>query len=267
MLKVESITAAYDDAVVLDKVSMTAFERKITAVVGSSGSGKSTLLKVIMGFIKPRSGRVLIDGEDICSASEAEIARVRAKMGLVFQESALFDSLTVEENIGFFPIYHQKRRWREVRPKVDALLADLGLGDICRKYPGELSGGMRRRVALARTLIYHPKILLYDEPTTGLDPENIATVGEVIEEMNEKFEVTSVVVTHDLESVLRVADWVYLLDRGCAEEVGPPLQLLTSDHPHVVRFTASWRKHIEDFRKLPRSAQAGAVDAEDDQVR
>lgn len=264
MLKVESITAAYDDAVVLDSVSMTAHERKITAVVGASGSGKSTLLKVIMGFIKPRSGRVLIDGEDICSAGESEVARMRAKMGLVFQESALFDSLTVEENIAFFPIYHQKRRWREVRPKVTALLAELGLGDIGGKYPSELSGGMRRRVALARTLIYRPRVLLYDEPTTGLDPTNIATVDEIITEMNERFEVTSVVVTHDLESVLHVADWVYLLDTGRAVEVGDPRRLLTSDQPQVARFTASWRRHIEDFRRLSHASAPETAAEEDD---
>ncbi|OPX22873.1 MAG: hypothetical protein B1H03_03275 [Planctomycetales bacterium 4484_113] len=264
MLKVEAITASYNDVPVLDRVSMTAHERRITAVIGSSGSGKSTLLRVIMGFIKPSSGRVLIEGEDICSASEAEVARIRAKMGLVFQESALFDSLTVEENVAFFPIYHQKRRWRQVRPEVNALLAELGLGDIGGKYPGELSGGMRRRVALARTLIYHPRVLLYDEPTTGLDPTNIATVDDIIKEMNERFEVTSVVVTHDLESVLHVADWVYLLDEGHSVEVGPPKHLLTSDHPRVVRFTASWRKHIDAFRKLPHTPISGVAGSKDD---
>ena len=263
MLKIESITAAYDDALVLDQVTMTANERRITALVGSSGSGKSTLLKIIMGFIKPRSGRVLVDGEDICGASEGEATRIRAKMGLVFQESALFDSLTVEENIGFFPIYHQKKRWREVRPMVNALLSELGLGDVGRKYPNELSGGMRRRVALARTLIYRPRVLLYDEPTTSLDPANIATVDDIIKEMNERFEVTSVVVTHDLESVLHVADWVYLLDKGHCVEVGPPLQLLTSDHPRVVGFTSSWRSHIEEFRKLPHVSVSGAASAKD----
>ncbi len=250
MLELRDVKAGYDNNLVLKGVTLEVPERSITAVIGTSGSGKSTLLRVIMGFLKPSSGEVLIDGEDIGSSSEYDVVRIREKMGLVFQELALFDSLTVDENVAFYPIYRQGRRWKDVKPEVDDLLAELGLQGLGKKRPSELSGGMRRRVAIARSLIYHPKILLYDEPTAGLDPSTKSLVDELVKEMNEKFEITSVVVTHDLESVLGVADQVYLLSEGTAVFVGSPSNLLTSEDPRVEEFTLSWRTHLRNFSMI-----------------
>jgi len=250
MLILEDIRAGYGSTEILHGVSLRAEERVTTAIIGSSGSGKSTLLKVIMGFLRPWSGRLIIDSEDVAHVPEHEFARHRLKMGLVFQESALFDSLTVAENVGFYPYYREKQPWRKVLPLVREMLEMLDLPGIENKYPSELSGGMRRRVALGRTLIYRPKILLYDEPTTGLDPTMIAHVDEIIREMNEKFKVTSILVSHDLESVLDVAERVYLVHDGVALDVGEPHRLLTSEDPQVRGFTKSWREHVEMYRKL-----------------
>lgn len=250
MLELVDIYAGYGSVEVLHGVNLVAEERVTTAIIGSSGSGKSTLLKVVMGFLRPTSGRLIIDGTDIAGSSEREFARHRLKMGLVFQESALFDSLTVAENIGFYHFYREKQPWRKVLLKVHEMLEMLGLEGIENKYPAELSGGMRRRVALGRTLIYRPKILLYDEPTTGLDPTMIANVDEIIREMNEKFHVTSILVSHDLESVLDVSERVFLLHEGRAMDVGEPHNLLTSDDLIVRQFTKSWREHVEMYRRL-----------------
>lgn len=250
MLKLVDIRAGYGNTEVLHGVNLIAEERVTTAIIGTSGGGKSTLLKVIMGFLRANSGQLIIDGADVAKCSEHEFAEHRLKMGLVFQESALFDSLTVAENIGFFPFYRAKQPWRKVLPRVREMLDMLGLEGIENKYPSELSGGMRRRVALGRTLIYRPKILLYDEPTTGLDPTMINHVDEIIREMNEKFQVTSILVSHDLESVLDVAERVFLMHEGVALDVGEPHNLLTSTDPVVGQFTKSWREHVEMYRRL-----------------
>ncbi len=250
MLRLEDIRAGYGDTEILHGVSLVAEERVTTAIVGASGSGKSTLLKVIMGFLRPWAGKLFIAGEDVTHMRDREFERHRTKMGLVFQDSALFDSLTVAENVGFFPYYHEKKPWRVVVKMVKEMLELLDLPGVENKYPSELSGGMRRRVALGRTLIYRPKILLYDEPTTGLDPTMIGHVDDIIREMNEKFQVTSILVSHDLESVLDVAERVFLVHEGVALDVGEPSNLLTSEDPEVRRFTKSWREHVEMYRRL-----------------
>jgi len=257
MLMLEGIRAGYGDTEVLHGIDLVAQERVTTAIIGSSGGGKSTLLKVIMGFLRPTAGKLIIDGKDVANISEHEFARHRQKMGLVFQESALFDSLTVAENVGFFPYYREKKPWGKVLPMVREMLEMLDLPGIENKYPSELSGGMRRRVALGRTLIYKPKILLYDEPTTGLDPTMIGHVDEIIREMNEKFQVTSILVSHDLESVLDVAEHVFLVHDGIAQDVGEPWHLLTSKDPQVATFTKSWRDHVEMYRRLMHSKDSG----------
>ena len=249
MLELVNVTAGYAGAKVLSEVNLRAQKNKITTIVGASGSGKSTILRIFMGFVKPISGQVIVDGEDITKLSESAVAKVREKMGLVFQQSALFDSLTVEENVGFYLLYGQRRKWREVAPLVRDILNELGLSGYEKKFPSELSGGMIRRVALARALIYRPKILLYDEPTTGLDPTMVSVVNDMILEMSDRFNVTSVVVTHDLDTVLRISDDTYLLSEGTAIHVGSPISLLSSDNEEIKKFTASWSEHIKKFAK------------------
>jgi len=249
MIRFEDIWVKFRGQAVLRGVNLHAEEGRITAIVGTSGSGKSTALRLMMGLLHPDEGRIYLDGEDVTALSESEWLTVRRKMGMVFQNSALFDSLTVCQNVGFVPHFVERVPWRKVRQQAMQMLAEVGLADHAHKMPEELSGGMRRRVALARSLIYRPKILLYDEPTTGLDPQMIQVVNELIMEMNEKYGVTSVVVTHDLECVHEVADHVVLLENGEAVTVGAAHQLLVSDNPSVVAFTSNWRRSIEEYAR------------------
>ncbi len=259
MLELRKVSAGYNGQVVLKDINLNVPEQSITAIIGTSGSGKSTLLRVIMGFLKPYSGEVLVDNEDIANSSPASVAKLREKMGLVFQELALFDSLTVEENVAFYPHYRQKRKWREVVPLVKGILKELGLEGLEKKYPSELSGGMKRRVAIARSLIYRPKILLYDEPTAGLDPTTTALVNDLVVEMRTKFKVSSLIVTHDLESVLNIADNVYLLSNGTASFIGAPISLLVSNDERVVKFTASWRKYFREIQGIVEREESGTI--------
>lgn len=244
MIQFENVWAKYDTEDVLRGVSFTAQSGQITALVGPSGSGKSTALRVIIGFLKPERGRVVIDGEDVTNLAEKEWDVVRRKMGMVFQNSALFDSLTICQNVGFYPHYVEGLPWRRVRNEALKLLEELGLSGVADKLPDELSGGMQRRVALARSLIYHPKILLYDEPTTGLDPQMTEVVNELIKEMNDRYEVTSIVVSHDLPSINAIADHVVLIDEGESVTVGHPREFMSTDDPRVLKFTGSWREQI-----------------------
>jgi ABC-type transporter Mla maintaining outer membrane lipid asymmetry ATPase subunit MlaF len=188
-----------------------------------------------------------VDEEDVTAIKEKRWARVRRKMGMVFQHSALFDSLTVAENVGFYPYYVDREPWKKVRGRAVELLAELGLADAANKMPEELSGGMQRRVALARALIYHPKILLYDEPTAGLDPQNSELVSHMISEANEKFGVTSVVVSHDLQCIHEISDHVVLIVAGETIEVGPPRQLFLHSDPRVASFTSVWRQQVREY--------------------
>ena len=249
MIRFEDVHAGFGQLLVLKGIDFQAQAGRITALVGPSGSGKSTVLKLLMGFHSPISGNIIVDGEDVSNASERQWKKIRLKMGMVFQSSALFDSLTVAQNVGFYPHYVERKPWAKIKAEVMDLLEDVGLSGNHEKYPDELSGGMRRRVALARSLIYRPKILLYDEPTTGLDPNMIGVVNELIEEMNEKYGVTSIVVSHDLDCIHAVADHVVLICDGESRVVGKPQDLLSSDDELVVRFTSSWRSHVLEYAR------------------
>jgi phospholipid/cholesterol/gamma-HCH transport system ATP-binding protein len=250
MVELRNVQSSFEGRQILKGVSFVAQPRQITALVGASGSGKSTVLKLIMGFFQPDRGEILIEGENIVGLPERKLLQVRRKMGMVFQHSALFDSMTVAENVGFYPFYVERQPWRKVQPSVKELLGELGMADDAKKLPGELSGGMQRRVALARALIYHPQILLYDEPTTGLDPHMTSIVDELIMETNEKFGITSIVVSHDLPSVHRIADHVILLSNGESLDVGPPEELVSSSDPKVMEFTKEWRSQVEQLSQL-----------------
>ncbi len=244
MIVFDDVWASYGTELVLRGVSFTADSLQITALVGPSGSGKSTCLRLIMGFLKAQRGRILIDGQDVEQLNEREWVVVRSKMGMVFQNSALFDSMTVCQNVGFYPHYVEHQPWRKVRREVMALLHELEMEEAADKLPGQLSGGMQRRVALARSLIYKPKVLLYDEPTTGLDPQMTDVVNELIREMSERYGVTSIVVSHDLPSIHAVADHVVLIDQGESLTIGKPAELLRSEEPRLKKFAAGWREQV-----------------------
>lgn len=183
-------------------------------VLGGSGSGKSVLLKEITGLLKPESGEVIIEGENIVPMEESELVGVRKKMGMLFQGAALFDSLTVEENIAYPLRENTDFPEDEIRDIVAKNLELVGLPDIQDKMPADLSGGMKKRVGLARAMAMNPKILLYDEPTTGLDPPNISRINQLIRDMQAQFGITGVIITHDVRSAFEISDRVAFLYHG-----------------------------------------------------
>ena len=201
----ENVSLAFDDKVILDGISFDLLPGRMKIVLGASGAGKSTILRLILGLLKPDSGRIWVQGTRVDEMSEQELMAVRADLGMVFQEGALFDSLTVRENVGY-RLYEQTRQpVEEVDQRVSEVLGFVGLADFGDRMPSELSGGQRRRVAIARAMTARPKILLYDEPTTGLDPITALTIDDEIIKLRDLEAVTSIVVTHQLRDAFHIA--------------------------------------------------------------
>ncbi len=228
------------DVPVLAGVSLTVETGETLSIVGPSGTGKSVLLKTSIGLIVPDSGDVLIDGESVYSAGGQKLYEIRRKVGYVFQYAALFDSMTVFENVSMGLREGEADRLGkdEVVARVSRALDEVNLDPaiVLNKLPAELSGGMKKRVGLARAIVGEPQILLYDEPVTGLDPVNTATVDHLITEIAERRGVTSLVVTHDIEGALAISDRVALLDHGKLRFIGTPDEFRTSDEPLVKAF-------------------------------
>lgn len=235
-LRVAGVSYAVADRLILKGVDLEVRQGEILAVMGMSGSGKTTLLKCIAGLIKPSHGSITVDGEDIVPMTETQLDRVRLRIGLVFQYAALFDSLTVQANVGFGPLQHRTKTPAAVAELVTSLLADVGMPGTERMLPAELSGGMRKRVGLARALANEPGLLLYDEPTSGLDPVIARTIDDLIVETRDRRGVTSVVVSHDIPSIFRIADRVAMIDQGLIIEAGTPAELRHSSDSRVRAF-------------------------------
>jgi phospholipid/cholesterol/gamma-HCH transport system ATP-binding protein len=225
---------------VLKGIDLTVPKGTTTVILGGSGSGKSVLMKHMIGLLKPDSGEVRIDGEDIARASGRELDRVRRKFGMVFQNSALFDSMTVGENVAFPLREHLRLPEDEIARRVAEKLALVGLPGVEPRLPNELSGGMRKRVGLARAVILDPEIVLYDEPTTGLDPITTDNVDDMILDAKRALGVTSVVISHDIGSAFKIADQLAFLYEGVIVACGPPGQVRTSEHPRVREFLRTW---------------------------
>jgi phospholipid/cholesterol/gamma-HCH transport system ATP-binding protein len=240
MISVRDLWKAFGSNQVLSGVNLEVEEGSTCVVLGGSGSGKTVLMKHMIGLLKPDRGQVIIDGEDIVPLDEQELQRVRRKFGMVFQGSALFDSMTVQENVAFALREHSPLSEEEIRAKVREKLAIVGLRDVEDRYPADLSGGMRKRVGLARAIVLDPKIVLYDEPTTGLDPITTDYVDEMIVTAKTELGVTSVVISHDIASSFKVADQVAFLYQGKIVAHGPPAELRNSQHPELKHFLAMW---------------------------
>jgi phospholipid/cholesterol/gamma-HCH transport system ATP-binding protein len=210
-------------------------------ILGGSGSGKSVLMKHMIGLLRPDEGTVTVDGQDITRLDERELQRARGRFGMVFQTAALFDSMTVYENVSF-PLREHNRKMpeSEIRRRVCEKLEMLGLTGHEEKFPAELSGGMRKRVGLARAVVMEPSIVLYDEPTTGLDPITTDDVDNMILEAREALNVTSVVISHDIASSFKVATKIAVLYDGRIVAEGPPQTLREHPHPHVQKFVGTW---------------------------
>jgi phospholipid/cholesterol/gamma-HCH transport system ATP-binding protein len=201
----DKVSLAFDDKVILREVSFTLLTGHTKIFLGASGAGKSTILKLILGLLKPDGGVIWVNGERVDTMTEAEMMKVRTDLGMVFQEGALFDSLTVAENVGYKLYEESQMPLPEVRSRVEEVLGFVGLSEHIDKMPSELSGGQRRRVAIARAMSFKPRILLYDEPTTGLDPITADTIDDEIIKLRDLENVSSIVVTHQLRDAFRIA--------------------------------------------------------------
>ncbi|HEX2061942.1 MAG TPA: ABC transporter ATP-binding protein [Thermoanaerobaculia bacterium] len=235
-LQLEHLYKAFDGKQVLRDMSIDVERGESLVIVGGSGTGKSVTLKHIIGLLRPDRGRVLVDGQDITAMKEVELNQVRRRFGMSFQEGALFDSMSVFENIAFPLRRHTKMTEKEIRARVEECLEDVHLHGVEKKRPSELSGGMRRRVGFARAISLKPEILLFDEPTTGLDPVISDVIAELIEEMDVKLGVTTVTITHDMKVAFKIADRVAMLHQGQIIEEGTPEEFQASTNPIVRQF-------------------------------
>lgn len=236
MIKIKGLCKSFGNKEVLSSLDLTVEKGETMAVIGRSGCGKSVLLKHIMGIIHPDSGSIMIEGEEITMLHPKELNRIRLKMGMLFQGAALFDSLTVWENVGFAMLEHSKTDIAAVRKRVTESLKLVGLSGIEDIYPSALSGGMKKRVGLARALCVNPEIILYDEPTTGLDPIMADGINNLIVDLRHKLSVTAIVVTHDMNSVYKVASKVAMLYEGKIIEVSTPEEIQRTRNPIVRQF-------------------------------
>jgi phospholipid/cholesterol/gamma-HCH transport system ATP-binding protein len=235
MISLSEIKLNIDGDQILEGVSFSLKKGEIAALLGPSGAGKSSILKIILGLWKPDSGSVVIDGVDISKLTEKEILPLRSKTGVVFQGDALFDSLNVEENVGYFLNEHTNLEKQEVSKRVKEVLSFVNLNGTENLYPEELSGGMKKRVAIARALAFNPDIILYDEPTTGLDPINSQSILNLIKRTKDRC-ATSIVITHDVNDAVSIGDYLILVNEGKIVESGTVKQILYSEKPFVHDF-------------------------------
>jgi phospholipid/cholesterol/gamma-HCH transport system ATP-binding protein len=241
MIDVQDLYKSFNGFQVLKGITLKMPEGTTTVVLGGSGSGKTVLMKHIMGLFKPDQGRVIVDGQDVSTMGRHDLSVFRERMGMVFQSAALFDSMTVGDNVAFPLREHNKNlSEKEIAEKVKATLAVVDLHEVEEKFPAELSGGMRKRVGLARAIIRDPKIVLYDEPTTGLDPLTTESVDEMILNARERLHVTSVVISHDIGSAFHIADRIAVINEGRIVEEGTPQDVRKTQEPFTKQFLATW---------------------------
>ena len=236
MIKIRQLKIAFGDKLVLNDLDLDVYEGETLAVIGPSGTGKSTVIKVLTGLLPPTSGSVVIDGQETSGYSEEEWDGLRRRMGVVFQYSALFDFLSVGENVAFGLRRYFKLSEEEIQERVAQLLDLVGMPNTQKMLPSELSGGMKKRVALSRALAMEPRIVLYDEPTSGLDPVMTMTISRLIRKTQEQLGLTSVLVTHDMESAFFAADRIAMLDKGKIVQIGTPDEIRQSKNPVVHAF-------------------------------
>jgi phospholipid/cholesterol/gamma-HCH transport system ATP-binding protein len=240
MIDVQNLYKSFNGFAVLKGINLQMHEGTTTVVLGGSGSGKTVLMKHIMGLFKPDRGQVMVDGQNVSTMPRRELSVFRERMGMVFQSAALFDSMSVGDNVAF-PL-REKGGFSEteIEEKVKATLAVVDLHEVEQKFPAELSGGMRKRVGLARAIIRGPKIVLYDEPTTGLDPLTTESVDEMILNARDRLKVTSVVISHDIGSAFHIADRIAVINKGTIVEEGTPAEVRKTQEPFTKQFLATW---------------------------
>lgn len=244
LFEVRGVRKAFARQVVLDELDFDIFDREVVTIIGESGSGKSILLKALMGLIEIDAGTIRFDDEVVSGASEKEWIRIRRRIGMLFQESALFDSLTVYENVAYALREQTDMTEEEIAKRVDETLSLVGLPGIEAMWPADLSGGMRKRVALARAVAVQPQIVFYDEPAEGLDPINVTRVNRLLLGLQKRLNVTSVVVTHNLKAAFAISDRLALLHDGKVVATGAPQSFLDSQDPIVREFIGERMRRV-----------------------
>ncbi|MCI7480327.1 phospholipid ABC transporter ATP-binding protein MlaF [[Pasteurella] aerogenes] len=236
LIEVKNLTFKRGERIIYDNLNLRVEQGKITAIMGPSGIGKTTLLKLIGGQLHPQQGEILFDGQDICKMSNSELYRVRQRMGMLFQSGALFTDLSTFDNVAFPIREHTRLPETLIRQIVLMKLEAVGLRGAAELMPSELSGGMARRAALARTIALDPELIMYDEPFTGQDPISMGVIVSLIKRLNEALQLTSIVVSHDVQEVLSIADYAYIIADKRVIAEGSAEQLLQSQDPQVMQF-------------------------------
>lgn len=236
IIKLKKVCKSFGEFTVLQDLDLALEKDRVNIIIGRSGGGKSVLIKHIIGLLKPDKGQVLIQDKDIVPMNERQLAKIRRNFGMLFQEAALFDSLSVAENVAFPLIEHTRKTSREVDEIVEQKLASVGLSGMGVKMPSELSGGMRKRVGLARALVMDPEVVLFDEPTSGLDPVMAAAINELIVRTQKEFGATCVVISHDIDATMKIADTIYMLYEGKIIAQGSPEEIRQNEDPVVRQF-------------------------------
>ncbi len=252
IVKVENLWKEIEGRWILKDVSFEVYEGEIFSIIGGSGSGKTSITKHIVGLWKPTRGKVFVFGKDISKLSPIELDDLRKNIGYVFQESALFDSLKVWENVGFYFLEHTKMSKEEVRRLALDKLRLVNLEEeVLDLMPSELSGGMRKRVSIARAIATDPKLIIYDEPTSGLDPITSRVIDRLIVSLREKTKTTAIVVTHDMMSAFSISDRIMVLRKGEVVDMGTPEEILRSKDPFVKEFVSEVRELLVGQDKAP----------------
>ena len=236
IIRVEDLHKSFGEVKVLNGLNLDIRRGRINFIIGRSGGGKSVLIKHIVGLLKPDSGSILIEGEDMVGLGEGDLNRFRRRMGMLFQDAALFDSMTVGDNVAFPLKAHTKLKKKEIDRLVEEKLSRVGLSKVEHLMPSEISGGMRKRVGLARAMILDPEVLIFDEPTTGLDPIMCQQVDELIVNTQAELGVTSIVISHDIPATLRIAEYVAMIYQGRILAQGTPEEIRNLDDPVVRQF-------------------------------
>ena len=246
MIKVVGVRRSFGAQEVLRGLDLEVATGEILVVIGRSGGGKSVLLKHLIGLLRPDAGRILVDDVDITRLGRTALDRIRERYGVVFQGGALFDSMSVHENVAF-PLREKTRlRAAEINQKVEEKLAQVGLEGMGAKNPAEISGGMRKRVAIARALVTEPEVVFFDEPTTGLDPILVNTIHHLIVELHRKFRFTAIVVSHEIPEIFQIADRVAMLHDGVIVDSGTPGAIQASPNPIVQHFIRGEVESVAD---------------------
>ena len=252
MIEIKNIDFSYGEKPILKNVSFTVDDYESVVIMGPSGSGKSTILRLILGLECPQGGEICVDGQNICHLKEKQKQEIRKKIGMVFQDGALFDSLTVWENVGYYLLEHTKLKIEEIVQKAVEMLGFVGLNasEVMNELPESLSGGMQRRVAIGRALLStDPRVMLYDEPTTGLDPQSTENVLRLISKLQEERKLSTIVVTHQIADAVAIADRFVVIVEGEVACDGNLNQLRDSDDERVNSFLAPFRESFNEVTK------------------